>query len=226
MRRYLAGDLDDEIEAKSYTERRIRQRIRERVRSAILDFSILVSYLEDRDVQQIFDFDDLSPEYRRALFSGIDDMITLFYVGTRDETPGFTRHLSRGVSAGERYLSSARRLLVDVSFDVDTDRMSDFDPKVTGSKIAQQDFDSLTEEEMRLFLELASTGGLLPPGQAASPEEGETEIDWEEFANRVEDVVRTGTPDADLPADMVERGVERDDEREMPGDNDSPNSRE
>jgi hypothetical protein len=58
-REYLAGESD--LEPQS--ERRRRQLIRERGFNAILDFWLLYDYLEDRDLEQVFDqsqefFDD------------------------------------------------------------------------------------------------------------------------------------------------------------------------
>lgn len=51
-REYLFGLKEDVTEG---SEAQLRQRMRDRIRNGLLDFEILMYYLEDRDIQTIFD---------------------------------------------------------------------------------------------------------------------------------------------------------------------------
>ena len=63
-RRYLIGELDDELSDNAKNVRRYE--IRERLESAIYDFSLLARFLPYKDIRQVFDpVDDWSRERRR-----------------------------------------------------------------------------------------------------------------------------------------------------------------
>jgi len=69
-RQWLRDGLE-EIEPKSPDERAIRQAIRHHLKNAILDFSVLYQYLEDRDRQMVFESEgdhDPSETQLRSVF--------------------------------------------------------------------------------------------------------------------------------------------------------------
>ena len=215
QRQFLRGEHN--YERGNPSVRAIRGGIRKRVRESLLDMRILAEYLEDRDVQQIFDFEGLPSEERQALNDGLECAIALFYGGTRNRVPGFEYYLEGGVTIGERWLAGTGRLVVDVEFDVQTQRLEDLSPEVAAAKIAQGDFDKLDEEEMRQFLELAAVGALpYPQGDDFT----EQEMDgFDKFRDRLEDIFRLATEEGELPLETIERMKDESDQTSPETDN-------
>jgi hypothetical protein len=76
-RKFLTGR--SEIEPASHSARTARRRIRERLRHAILDFSILHTQLEDRDLTQAFDEESTGSRWIRDTAPDIIGTLSKYY---------------------------------------------------------------------------------------------------------------------------------------------------
>ena len=147
-RDFLLGRKTDYTE---HSKKQKRNRIRRRVRNAILDFSILYECLEDRDRKTVFDPDD---ENRDAYTRGITDMLAFLHLGTMGYVTPFKDMLSEGVSKSEQRLAGSDYRMVQVEFNVDPVGQIDVDEVI--AKIEADEFERITDEELRAFVRLLS----------------------------------------------------------------------
>ncbi|MFC6718189.1 hypothetical protein ACFQGT_11170 [Natrialbaceae archaeon GCM10025810] len=145
-RDFLLGRKTDYTE---HSKKQKRNRIRRRVRNAVLDFSILFEYLEDRDRNTVFDPDD---EDREALTQGITDVLAFLHLGTMGYYTPFKDMLSEGVGKAEQRLAGSNYRMVNVEFNVDPVGKIDVDEVV--EKLENDEFAQLTDEELRAFVRL------------------------------------------------------------------------
>lgn len=145
-RAFLLGRKTDYTE---HSKKQKRNRIRRRVRNAILDFTILFEYLDERDRKTVFDPEDAE---RDAYTRGITDALAFFHLGTMGYSTPFKDMLARGVSKGEQELAGSEYRMVNVEFNVDPVGRIDVDAVV--KKLDQKSFDELTDEELRAFVRL------------------------------------------------------------------------
>ncbi len=145
-REFLLGRKSDYTEQ---SRRQKRSRIRRRVRNAILDFSILFEYLDERDRQMVFDPDD---EHRDAYTRGMTDMLAFLHLGTMGYYTPFKYMLAEGVNRAEQALTGSDYRLVNVEFNVDPIGRIDIDEVV--DKIEDGRFAKLTDEELQAFVRL------------------------------------------------------------------------
>ena len=147
-RDFLLGRKTDYTE---HSKKQKRNRIRRRVRNAVLDFSILYECLEDRDRKTVFDPDD---ENRDAYTRGITDMLAFLHLGTMGYVTPFKDMLSEGVSKSEQRLAGSDYRMVQVEFNVDPVGQIDVDEVI--AKIEADEFERITDEELRAFVRLLS----------------------------------------------------------------------
>lgn len=156
-RRYLFGHPESAIEPYSAAERRARQRIRERTVDAILDFSVLLEFMQERDLNQIFSRSDRS-EYEQRLFEdAVADLIAFLYVGLLNEgEPGPEYWFSEGVGRGEDHLidSPSTVAIADVDISVTRETVPEFDIDEAIEKFETGDLSDLTEHQLREFLKI------------------------------------------------------------------------
>ncbi|AEH39193.1 hypothetical protein [Halopiger xanaduensis] len=172
-RDFLLGRKTD---YKDHSKKQKRNRIRRRVRNAILDFSILFEYMEERDRETVFDPDD---EDRDAYTQGITDMLAFLHLGTMGYHTPFKDMLSEGVGKAEQRLAGSNYRMVNVEFNVDPVGQIDVDEVI--AKLENEEFAQLTDEELRAFVRL------LTMSDAFSPEDTREEIKErvDEFSDRV-----------------------------------------
>ncbi|MCU4799240.1 hypothetical protein OB920_02490 [Halobacteria archaeon HArc-gm2] len=172
-RDFLIGRKTDYTE---HSKKQKRNRIRRRVRNAVLDFSILFEYMEDRDRETVFDPDD---EDRDAYTQGITDVLAYLHLGTMGYHTPFKDMLSEGVGKAEQRLAGSNYRMVDVEFNVEPVGQIDVDDVV--EKLENEEFAQLTDEELRAFVRL------LTMSDGFSPEDTREEIKdhVEEFAELV-----------------------------------------
>ncbi|RKD89112.1 hypothetical protein [Halopiger aswanensis] len=172
-RDFLLGRKTD---YKDHSKKQKRNRIRRRVRNAILDFSILFEYMEERDRETVFDPDD---EDRDAYTQGITDMLAFLHLGTMGYHTPFKDMLSEGVGKAEQRLAGSNYRMVNVEFNVDPVGQIDVDEVI--AKLENEEFAQLTDEELRAFVRL------LTMSDAFSPEDTREEIKdrVDEFSDRV-----------------------------------------
>jgi hypothetical protein len=145
-RDFLLGRKTDYTD---HSKKQKRNRIRRRVRNAILDFSILFEYLEERDRETVFDPDD---EDRDAYTQGITDMLAFLHLGTMGYHTPFKDMLSEGVGKAEQRLAGSNYRMVNVEFNVEPVGQIDVDEVV--DKLENEEFAQLTDEELRAFVRL------------------------------------------------------------------------
>jgi hypothetical protein len=145
-REFLLGRKTDYTD---HSKKQKRNRIRRRVRNAILDFTILFEYLDERDRKTVFDPEDAE---RGAYTQGITDALAFFHLGTMGYSTPFKNMLARGVSKGEQELAGSDYRMVNVEFNVDPVGRIDVDRVV--EKLDQGSFDEITDEELRAFIRL------------------------------------------------------------------------
>ncbi|SFS07894.1 hypothetical protein SAMN05216559_3314 [Halomicrobium zhouii] len=172
-RDFLIGRKTDYTD---HSKKQKRNRIRRRVRNAILDFSILFEYMEERDRETVFDPDD---EDRDAYTRGITDVLAFLHLGTMGYHTPFKDMLSEGVGKAEQRLAGSNYRMVDVEFDVEPVGQIDVDDVV--EKLENEEFAQLTDEELRAFVRL------LTMSDGFSPEDTREEIrdHVDEFAELV-----------------------------------------
>ncbi|NHN49482.1 hypothetical protein G9464_18070 [Halostella sp. JP-L12] len=178
-RDFLLGRKTDYTE---HSKKQKRNRIRRRVSNAMLDFSILFEYLEDRDRNTVFDPDD---EDREALTQGITDMLAFLHLGTMGYYTPFKDMLSEGVGKAEQRLADSNYRMVNVEFNVDPVGQIDVDEVV--EKLEKEEFAQITDEELRAFVRLLTMSDEFSP--EATREEIKDSVD--EFAERVTESAET-----------------------------------
>lgn len=145
-RDFLLGRKTDYTD---HSKKQKRNRIRRRVRNAMLDFSILFEYMEERDRETVFDPDAGD---RDAYTQGITDMLAFLHLGTIGYHTPFKDMLSEGVGKAEQQLAGSNYRMVNVEFNVDPVGRIDVDEVV--EKLDEGRFDELTDEELRAFVRL------------------------------------------------------------------------
>ncbi|MFC6614062.1 hypothetical protein ACFQAS_03660 [Halopenitus salinus] len=147
-RDFLLGRKTDYTE---HSKKQKRNRIRRRVRNAMIDFSILFECLESRDRETIFDPDD---EDREAYTQGIVDMLAFLHLGSKGYHVPFERMLAEGVGKAEQRMADSEYRMVNVDFSVEPVGRIDVDEVI--AKIENDEFEKLTDEELRAFVRLLS----------------------------------------------------------------------
>jgi succinate dehydrogenase flavin-adding protein (antitoxin of CptAB toxin-antitoxin module) len=145
-REFLLGRKTDYTD---HSKKQKRNRIRRRLRNAILDFTILFDHLEDRDRETVFNPDD---DDRDAYTRGLTDMLAFLHLGTIGYHTPFKDMLSKGVNRAEQELADSDYRMVTVDFNVDPVGRIDVDAVV--DKLTADEFDDLTDEELRAFVRL------------------------------------------------------------------------
>ncbi|RQH01719.1 hypothetical protein [Natrarchaeobius oligotrophus] len=172
-RDFLLGRKTDYTD---HSKKQKRNRIRRRVRNAILDFSILFEYMEERDRNTVFDPDD---EERDAYTQGITDMLAFLHLGTMGYHTPFKDMLSEGVGKAEQRLAGSNYRMVNVEFNVDPVGQIDVDEVI--EKLENEEFAQLTDEELRAFVRLLTMSDEFSP--EATREEIKDRVD--EYTDRV-----------------------------------------
>ncbi|ELY98955.1 hypothetical protein [Natrialba aegyptia] len=180
-RDFLLGRKTDYTD---HSKKQKRNRIRRRVRNAILDFSILFEYMEERDRETVFDPDN---EDRDAYTQGITDMLAFLHLGTMGYHTPFKDMLSEGVGKAEQRLAGSNYRMVNVEFNVDPVGQIDVDEVI--EKLDNEEFAQLTDEELRAFVRLLTMSDGFSP--EATREEIKDRVD--EFGERVSDSAETRT---------------------------------
>ena len=145
-REFLLGRKTDYTE---HSKKQKRNRIRRRLRNALLDFTILFEYLEERDRETVFDPDD---DAREAYTQGITDLLGFLHLGTMGYHVPFKDMLSQGVSRAEQELSGSDYRMVNVEFNVEPVGQIDVDAVI--DKLDAGAFADITDEELRAFMRL------------------------------------------------------------------------
>lgn len=123
-REYLAGTGD--VEPNSQQERNLRSRIRERLLNGLIDISLVLEQIEDRDLELVLDnIMDRSVEEAEEYYKGIDDLIGLTYLlcehrarrGTESKSGGelFEQSLETGLRTA---LARLEVQLYDIDFEM------------------------------------------------------------------------------------------------------------
>ncbi|ESS03465.1 MAG: hypothetical protein A07HR67_01863 [uncultured archaeon A07HR67] len=141
-----------------HSRKQKRNRIRRRVRNAILDFSILYECLEDRDRETVFDPDD---EDSDAYTRGITDILGFLHLGTMGYHTPFKEMLTEGVAKSEQRLAGSEYRMVSVEFNVEPVGQIDVDEVI--AKIEADEFERITDEELRAFVRLLSMSDEFAP---------------------------------------------------------------
>ncbi|OIB58987.1 hypothetical protein [Natrialba sp. SSL1] len=157
-RDFLLGRKTDYTD---HSKKQKRNRIRRRVRNAILDFSILFEYMEERDRETVFDPDN---EDRDAYTQGITDMLAFLHLGTMGYHTPFKDMLSEGVGKAEQRLAGSNYRMVNVEFNVDPVGQIDVDEVI--EKLDNEEFAELTDEELRAFVRLLTMSDDFSPDAA------------------------------------------------------------
>jgi len=156
-RDFLLGRKTDYTD---HSRKQKRNRIRRRVRNAILDFSILYECLEDRDRKTVFDPDDAD---RESYTRGITDMLGFLHLGTVGYHAPFKDMLTAGVTKSEQRLAGSEYRMVSVEFTVEPVGQIDVDEVI--AKIEADEFERITDEELRAFVRLLSLSEEFTPSE-------------------------------------------------------------
>jgi hypothetical protein len=178
-RDFLLGRKTDYTD---HSKKQKRNRIRRRVRNAILDFSILFEYMEERDRNTVFDPDD---EDRDAYTQGITDTLAFLHLGTMGYYTPFKDMLSEGVGKAEQRLAGSNYRMLNVEFNVEPVGQIDVDEVI--AKLENEEFAQLTNEELRAFVRLLTMSEEFAP--EATREDIKDRVD--EYAQRVNESAET-----------------------------------
>lgn len=174
-REFLLGRKTDYTE---HSKKQKRNRIRRRVRNAILDFTILFDYLEDRDRETVFNPES---EARDDYTQGIVDMLGFLHLGTMGYYVPFKHMLGQGVNRAEQKLAGSDYRMVTVDFNVDPVGQVDVDEVI--DKLDNGDFGQVTDDELRAFVRLLTESEEFSPTDVRS----EMKAQMMTFLERVED---------------------------------------
>jgi hypothetical protein len=174
-REFLLGRKTDYTE---HSKKQKRNRIRRRVRNAILDFTILFDYLEDRDRETVFNPES---EARDDYTQGIVDMLGFLHLGTMGYYVTFKHMLGQGVNRAEQKLAGSDYRMVTVDFNVDPVGQVDVDEVI--DKLDNGDFGQVTDDELRAFVRLLTESEEFSPTDVRS----EMKAQMMTFLERVED---------------------------------------
>ena len=152
-REFLLGRKTDYTE---HSRKQKRNRIRRRVRNAILDFTILFDYLEERDRELVFNPD---AEHREEYTRGITNVLAFLHLGTMGYYTPFKHMLAEGVNRAEQELAGSDYRMVSVEFNVDPVGNIDVDSVL--EKLEDERFEKVTDEELRAFVRLLTETGLV-----------------------------------------------------------------
>jgi len=154
----------------SVSQSQQRQKIRNRIRNAFRDFALLVGYLDEGDIERIFQ----DPTADQV--NGMTDALSLIYRGTRDgvrvaETgakESFEPMIRRAIRNGEAALdeSATNTLVIDVTFENDEILVkknvpSESDVERISAKIDAGEIDDLSRGELAWFIEVYKQSGEL-----------------------------------------------------------------
>jgi len=145
-REFLLGRKTDYTE---HSRKQKRNRIRRRVRNAILDFTILFDYLEERDRELVFNPD---AEHREEYTRGITNVLAFLHLGTMGYYTPFKHMLAEGVNRAEQELAGSDYRMVSVEFNVDP--VGNIDVDAVLEKLEEERFEEVTDEELRAFVRL------------------------------------------------------------------------
>ncbi|MFC4248998.1 hypothetical protein ACFOZ7_19055 [Natribaculum luteum] len=115
-RTYLLGEAEMSHEQ---SKRNAEARIRRRVVDGILDFDLLVHYLERTDRKQVFE----RATTDEAFVDGLTAMLAFAYIGLREQGVDFEQVLVPAVESAEEVYAvdqSSTKVSVDVTFEVET----------------------------------------------------------------------------------------------------------
>jgi len=172
-REFLLGRKTDYTE---HSKKQKRNRIRRRIRNAILDFTILFEYLDDRDRETVFDPED---DERDSYTQGIIDMLGFLHLGTMGYYTPFKHMLAEGVNKAEQRLAGSDYRMVTVYFNVDPIGTIDVDEVM--DKLEEERFEEITDEELRAFVRLLTESDEF----SASSARVEMKNQIDEFLDRV-----------------------------------------
>lgn len=178
-RDFLLGRKTDYTD---HSKKQKRNRIRRRVRNAVLDFSILFEYMEERDRNTVFDPDD---DERDAYTQGITDMLAFLHLGTMGYHTPFKDMLSEGVGKAEQQLAGSNYRMVNVEFNVDPVGQINVDDVI--EKLEDEEFAQLTDEELRAFVRLLTMSDDFSPDETR--EEIKSRVD--EYTQQVNESAET-----------------------------------
>lgn len=159
QREYLetpAGERKEEYtkQQRSYHS----QNIRERVRAGILDFRVLIDYLDEDERQQIFNWagSDDAPDYQL----GVRDAVALLYLSQHEQGIPFQRMLQWSIPRAWREI--APEMNVEVGpLDVEVHEPVWDDPKELAELARDEGTEVLSEYEVARLIHYASDEGLL-----------------------------------------------------------------
>lgn len=174
-----------------------RREIRDRITDGLLDFSYLMGNvaednpeddpnlgLQSRDINQIFDPDE---DDRAQFDEALADAIAFIYLGSVGRVPKFETILKRGVRRAEQRLAENEALLVDVDYNVQRDTASQLDWDAITEHVRREEWDALSEEELRTYLKFYVNSGEFDPDRPI----GHFEQQIEAFKRQAADAKRT-----------------------------------
>lgn len=160
-REFLRGEKEfDHVESNANA----RARIRGRIINAILDFSLIETYLEDRDRERVFDAFDADNIYnedadlyaeRSAQYNALSDLIAFIYRETQDRHPPFEQILRHGISQGENNPGAVYYGSYKVELNVEeAPPAENININSLVERVERGETDTLTESEMAAFMRL------------------------------------------------------------------------
>lgn len=172
QREFITQDID--LSGGRIRER--RRHIRTKIHNAILDFSLLMDHLPEKDRKQLFDVGDR----QRGLdpfeeFSGsLADLIQFVYAGT-EGPPWFNKILSEGVKNGEVTLGTVKHApLVNPSFSVEYATPSD--AVAAANHVKNEEWEELSDADLYSFIRAASKTDAFDIGEMIEEFEQNREI--------------------------------------------------
>lgn len=178
-REFLLGRKTDYAEHSKVQK---RNRIRQRIRNSILDFTILMEHLDDRDRENIFNPDAGD---RDAYTQGIIDMLGFVHLGTMGYYVPFKDMLGQGVNKAEQKLAGSDYRMVSVDFNVDPVGQINVDEVV--DKLESGRFEEVTDEELHAFVRLITESDTFSPAEMRS----EMKEQMPEFVDKVTEATET-----------------------------------
>lgn len=157
-REFLLGTSD--VEPGSQQARNIRARIRTRVINGLLDFDILLDHLQERDREQVFEFDpDESLEDFARTQTGITSALAFLYDTSRKDNQNYEEWVERAVRRIESSDSDSVVELSPVNVSVKIEEPEEIDIKEVRRKYEMGDLGDISGAELFLLIWMQREGG-------------------------------------------------------------------
>lgn len=202
QREFVTGKKEYSGEHAKQQRYQMRTAVRQRVRDTLLDFQLLFEHMDDRERERVF---EVAPEQgvspnreerrkQRALRYALADTLGFLYQGLEHTRYSFKHFLERGILQAVNKMAPEGQLVnAQTVFSVDIEPFPQADIESVAERIAEGNFDDLTEHELREYVKVTA-------GMDEFDREAVIEADFDRYGTGV------GGPQSDRSPEDIDEG--------------------